>query len=454
MPKDCELFIGKLPKDCNEDIIFPILANFGRIHEFRVMMDFQNINRGFAFVTYCNKDDATAAINKLNNYQIAEGKNLGVCRSVDNRRLFVGGLVKSKNEDDILSEMQRISVGVIKVIAYRSVMDKSKNRGFAFVEYESHKAAAMARRKLIDAKPSLWGRPIAVDWAEPEIDIDDETMRKVKNLYVRNLMADTTEETLERVFSKIVGEISIERIKMIKDYAFIHFDTRENAEKAKKELHGTMIDGSEIDIHWAKPVDKDAYAAYLSKKTMDKQEKRSQINGQNNNNNIFLSQNYANKIGLLSNQVAQGQYKNFAAAQPQAFFPITNQFGFHAQNFPTLQSAVNGEAQQSSGNNQANSSNYVNASTNQTNLQPTAASFFPGNMLPQATYLPSNFGQFFMPINSQNQALANNTPALGIQYVPMTGQIPAQTATTKTSNNTGQSNGNGNAKDSQRNAKG
>lgn len=32
---------------------------------------------------------------------------------------------------------------------YPSAMDKSKNRGFAFVEYESHKAAAMARRKLI-----------------------------------------------------------------------------------------------------------------------------------------------------------------------------------------------------------------------------------------------------------------------------------------------------------------
>lgn len=35
------------------------------------------------------------------------------------------------------------------VIVYPSATDKTKNRGFAFVEYESHKAAAMARRKLI-----------------------------------------------------------------------------------------------------------------------------------------------------------------------------------------------------------------------------------------------------------------------------------------------------------------
>lgn len=39
--------------------------------------------------------------------------------------------------------------GVVDVIVYPSSTDKTRNRGFAFVEYESHKGAAMARRKLI-----------------------------------------------------------------------------------------------------------------------------------------------------------------------------------------------------------------------------------------------------------------------------------------------------------------
>lgn len=38
---------------------------------------------------------------------------------------------------------------MLDVIVYTSAKDKTKNRGFAFVEYESHKAAAMARRKLM-----------------------------------------------------------------------------------------------------------------------------------------------------------------------------------------------------------------------------------------------------------------------------------------------------------------
>ena len=38
---------------------------------------------------------------------------------------------------------------MVDVIVYPSATDKNRNRGFAFIEYESHKAAAMARRKLI-----------------------------------------------------------------------------------------------------------------------------------------------------------------------------------------------------------------------------------------------------------------------------------------------------------------
>lgn len=45
--------------------------------------------------------------------------------------------------------VSQVTDGVVDVIMYPSSTDKSRNRGFAFVEYKSHKAAAMARRKLI-----------------------------------------------------------------------------------------------------------------------------------------------------------------------------------------------------------------------------------------------------------------------------------------------------------------
>lgn len=49
----------------------------------------------------------------------------------------------------------------------------------------------------------LWGHAIAVDWAEPEVEVDEDTMSTVKILYIRNLMLATTEETIEKEFNAI-----------------------------------------------------------------------------------------------------------------------------------------------------------------------------------------------------------------------------------------------------------
>lgn len=84
-------------------------------------------------------------------------------------------------KEDILLEVRKVTDGVVDVIVYPSASDKSKNRGFAFVEYESHRAAAMARRKLMNGRVDLWGHNIAVDWAEPELEVDEEIMAQVSD---------------------------------------------------------------------------------------------------------------------------------------------------------------------------------------------------------------------------------------------------------------------------------
>ncbi|XP_035394151.1 APOBEC1 complementation factor isoform X1 [Cygnus olor] len=259
--RGCEIFIGKLPRDLFEDELIPLCEKIGKIYEMRMMMDFNGNNRGYAFVTFSNKQEAKNAIKQLNNYEIRNGRLLGVCASVDNCRLFVGGIPKTKKREEILAEMKKVTDGVVDVIVYPSAADKTKNRGFAFVEYESHRAAAMARRKLLPGRIQLWGHPIAVDWAEPEVEVDEDTMSSVKILYVRNLMLSTTEETIEKEFNSI-KQGAVERVKKIRDYAFVHFNKREDAVEAMKALNGKVLDGSPIEVTLAKPVDKDSYVRY------------------------------------------------------------------------------------------------------------------------------------------------------------------------------------------------
>lgn len=81
---------------------------------------------------------------------------------------------------------------------------------------------------------------------------------QVKVLYVRNFLIRTTPETIESVFENAIQN-KIERVKKIYDYAFIHFYLREHAELAMTKLQNAEIDGSNIEIRWAKPVDRDLY---------------------------------------------------------------------------------------------------------------------------------------------------------------------------------------------------
>ncbi|XP_045069844.1 RNA-binding protein 47 isoform X6 [Coregonus clupeaformis] len=260
-PRGCEIFVGKIPRDVYEDELVPVFESVGQIYEMRLMMDFDGKNRGYAFVMYTQKHQAKRAVRELNNYEVRPGRLLGVCCSVDNCRLFIGGIPKTKKREEILEEVSKVTEGVLDVIVYASAADKMKNRGFAFVEYESHRAAAMARRKLMPGRIQLWGHQIAVDWAEPEIDVDEDVMETVKILYVRNLMMETSEETLRQVFGQW-NQGCVERVKKIRDYAFVHFSSRDDAVVAMDHLNGTEVEGSCIEVTLAKPVDKEQYTRY------------------------------------------------------------------------------------------------------------------------------------------------------------------------------------------------
>ena len=85
-----------------------------------------------------------------------KGKILKVNISVANQRLFVGNIPKSKTRDEILDEFEKIASGLIDVIIYASPDDqKKKNRGFAFLEYDTHKSGDGNASNLAGSLPAL-----------------------------------------------------------------------------------------------------------------------------------------------------------------------------------------------------------------------------------------------------------------------------------------------------------
>ncbi|TNN04923.1 APOBEC1 complementation factor, partial [Schistosoma japonicum] len=78
----CGVFIRNIPRDCCEDELVPIFELVGNIYV--------------------------------------------VCLSIDNYRLFTGGIAKTKSKDNIMLEMLKVTDGVSDVIVYPSVVDKAE----------------------------------------------------------------------------------------------------------------------------------------------------------------------------------------------------------------------------------------------------------------------------------------------------------------------------------------
>ncbi len=69
-------------------------------------------------------------------------------------------------------------------------------------------------------------------------------------LYVRNLTAMVSEEKLRELFE---DHGKVERVKKIKDYAFVHFEERKQAVAAMDQLNQKEFCGADLEISLAKP---------------------------------------------------------------------------------------------------------------------------------------------------------------------------------------------------------
>uniref|UniRef100_UPI00358FB721 probable RNA-binding protein 46 n=1 Tax=Myxine glutinosa TaxID=7769 RepID=UPI00358FB721 len=227
-PRGCELFIGSIPYDAFEDELVSVFESVGQIYEFRLMLQFSGKNCGYAFMTYTNQKDSQCAIEALNKYELRPGHQLFVCISVDNRRLFLGDLPQNKGEKELLEELKKVTIGVEYAVVYTAEGKAAayRKRAFAFVQYESHRSATFAHRRLLSGSFNLWDHPVQVGWANADVPC-------TLTLNVKNLSHATTERTLRLAFMKALGnnktgydyahDGTINKIKKKGESAVVHF---------------------------------------------------------------------------------------------------------------------------------------------------------------------------------------------------------------------------------------
>jgi len=258
-PHGSQVFIGGLPRDITEDDLRELCEPLGEIYEVRLTKDKDTKeNKGFAFVTFTDKDAAQRAIEDVQDREY-KGRTLRCSLSQAKHRLFVGNVPKGLSEEELTNVIKGQGPGVVNIEMFKDQHGPNRNRGFLFVEYYNHACADYARQKLSSRDFKVDGSLLTVSWAEPKGSTDPSSAAaQVKTIYVKNLPENVSKEKIKDLFDKH-GEVTKIVLPPAKaghkrDFGFVHFAERSSALKAVKGSEKYEIDGQVLEVSMAKPL--------------------------------------------------------------------------------------------------------------------------------------------------------------------------------------------------------
>ncbi|NWW09860.1 DND1 protein, partial [Oreocharis arfaki] len=166
-PAGTEVYIARLPQDVYENTLIPLFESVGKLYEFRLMMTFSGLNRGFAYAMYTSLQDARNAIATFHRFQVREGCAIVVCWSTQKSELIVNGLDVSVSQQELEAVLQMVTEGILSVTLHASPCQRPAK--LAVLKYRSHEAAALAKKALMEGKLRLRGAGMRVDWLDPQL---------------------------------------------------------------------------------------------------------------------------------------------------------------------------------------------------------------------------------------------------------------------------------------------
>lgn len=177
-----EIYVKRIPFYARIEELIRHFEQVGEIFQIRLMMTENSTeNRGYGYVSYMNASMAHEALKNLNQ-KCFNGANLSLEPSLNNCRIFMGGVPVTKTKDEVWQQLQKKGIkNVVDVIMYRSYTQRAHNRGFVFIEFKTHEDAARFRAKYIN-NLKLWDTSLVIDWSVPIPEVDKEIMKNVSSI--------------------------------------------------------------------------------------------------------------------------------------------------------------------------------------------------------------------------------------------------------------------------------
>ncbi|CAA0828376.1 RNA-binding (RRM/RBD/RNP motifs) family protein [Striga hermonthica] len=276
-----EVFVGGLPRSISEEKLRKVFSACGEIVELRMMRDKKGNLKGFCFVRFATKESAARAVREISG-TVLEGKKIGVLPSSEQDTLYLGNLNKVScpsimfHVPQVFPDIESIELPIFKDTPPGQ---KLRNRGFAFVKFLSHAAAARAHQVGCQPDFRLGNLHPVVQWAEEEREIDPNELAKIKVAFVRNLPLNAEEYYLKQLFEPF-GKI--EKVVVSKKgssaVGFVHFFERLDLERAINALSEKTVQGPnggplyKLQVEIARPMDKNKKRVHENSETTSVQD--------------------------------------------------------------------------------------------------------------------------------------------------------------------------------------
>ncbi|KAM7387965.1 hypothetical protein PAMP_024169 [Pampus punctatissimus] len=252
------LFVGNLNSSKDFDEIKTSLRKFFSKNSLEVVEVRLGGSKKFGYVDFASEEDMQKAMELNGKKVMGQEVKLDRARSKDSsqegkkerdaRTLFVKNLPFSATIDD-LREVFEDAVDVRLPPG-----QNGSNRGIAYIEFKSE---AEAEKMLEVAQGAdVQGRSIMVDFVGEK----SQKGAKVggaaaaaasKTLVVNNLAFSATEEALQSTFEKAVSIRIPQKDGRAKGFAFVEFESTEDAKEALDNLNNTEIDGRSIRLEFS-----------------------------------------------------------------------------------------------------------------------------------------------------------------------------------------------------------